>query len=61
MILKYTKNFEVGKYILLSLEIFHSHLYRFLSPGLESFCSALLHNYLAQEVQKSSNNFDKLI
>ena len=60
MILDYTKDFEIRKYLLLSLKLFHFQLYRFLSPALAIFCGALLQNRLAQEVQKSSNYCDKL-
>ena len=60
MILNYTKDSEIRKYLSLSLKLFHFQLYRFLSPELAIFCGVLLQNRLAQEVQKSSNYSDKL-
>ena len=46
MILNYTKDFVVRKYLLLSLELFHFQLYGFLSHGLGNFCGAQLQNFL---------------
>ena len=61
MILNYTKDFMVQKYLSLSHELFHFKLYRFLSEVLANFCGAQLQDCLDQEVQKSSNYSNKLI